>query len=79
VIGEHDPIHVLFHPHRGKPPASVTYRSRFPEPPSPRSVEEAQKPLRPLLLCSDDPQHSYLRYRLDKAFPGYRCILEPYD
>jgi folate-dependent phosphoribosylglycinamide formyltransferase PurN len=79
VVGEPDPIHVLFHPHRGRLPAPVTYKSRFPEPQSLPSFEEARQPLRLLVLCSDDPQHSYLRYRLDQAFPGYRCILEPHD
>ncbi|KAJ9300047.1 hypothetical protein DTO271G3_2164 [Paecilomyces variotii] len=42
-------------------------------------IIEARKPLRLPLLCSDGPQHSYLRYRLDQAFPGYRCILETTD
>lgn len=78
LVGEHDPIHVLFHPDRGRLPTSLTYKSRFHEPLSLRSIE-ARQPLRLLLLCSDDPQHSYLRYRLDHAFPGYRCILETHD
>ncbi|KAI2616099.1 nucleotide-binding domain-containing protein [Hypoxylon sp. NC1633] len=65
LLGEHDPIHVLFHPDRGKLPATTTTnttrtsQSQFPEPPS----------------SSPSPQ-SYLRYRLDQAFPGYRCIVE---
>jgi glycine/D-amino acid oxidase-like deaminating enzyme len=78
LVGEHDPIHVLFHPDRGRLPTAVTYKSRFPEPLSLRSVE-VQKPLRLLVLCSDGPQHRYLRYRLDKTFPGYRCIVETHD
>jgi glycine/D-amino acid oxidase-like deaminating enzyme/folate-dependent phosphoribosylglycinamide formyltransferase PurN len=78
VVGEQDPIHVLFHPDRGRLSTSVTYKSRFHEPLSLRSIE-AQQPLRLLLLCSDDPQHSYLRYRLDQTFPGYRCIVETHD
>ncbi|MCB9234722.1 MAG: hypothetical protein H6581_23925 [Bacteroidia bacterium] len=36
-----------------------------------------ENPLRLLLICSDDPQHTYLRYCLDRKFPGYRCIIEP--
>ena len=78
LVGEHDRIHVLFHPDRGRLPTTMTYKSRFPEPLSLRSAE-ARQPLRLLLLCSDGAQHSYLRYRLDQAFPGYRCILETHD
>ncbi|RFU80689.1 hypothetical protein TARUN_1513 [Trichoderma arundinaceum] len=78
LVGEHDPIHELFHPDRGRLPTAVTYKSRFSEPLSLSSIESRQ-PLRVLLLCSDGPQHSYLRYRLDQAFPGYRCILETHD
>lgn len=82
--GEHDPIHVLFHPDRGKiPPSTVSYKSRSPSPVSSQpgsSIDlKAQPPLRLLLICSDSPNHRYLRYRLDKAFPGYRCIEEPGD
>ncbi len=29
------------------------------------------------LICSDDPQHTYLRFLFDREFPGYKCILEP--
>jgi glycine/D-amino acid oxidase-like deaminating enzyme len=78
LVGEYDRIHVLFHPDRGRLPTTMTYKSRFPEPLSLRSAE-ARQPLRLLLLCSDGAQHSYLRYRLDQAFPGYRCILETHD
>lgn len=77
--GEADPIHVLFHPDRGRLPqqpqgqqdAAVTYRAR-----SPQSSGAAP---RVLLLCGDGPQHRYLRYRLAQAFPGYRCIQETTD
>ncbi|KAK3303704.1 FAD dependent oxidoreductase-domain-containing protein [Chaetomium strumarium] len=78
-LGEHDPIHVLFHPDRGKLPPAATYRSRTPSP-SPilgNGRSQQQSPLKLLLLCSDGPNHRYLRYRLDQAFPGYRCIVEP--
>ena len=75
LIGEHDPMHVLFHPDRGRPPKAVTYRSRSLLS-SPLSNTAARPSLKLLLLCSDGPQHSYLRYRLDQAFPGYRCIVE---
>ncbi|KAH6850672.1 FAD dependent oxidoreductase-domain-containing protein [Chaetomium sp. MPI-CAGE-AT-0009] len=82
--GEHDPIHVLFHPDRGKiPPSNVNYKSRTPSPVSSQpgsSVDlKAHPPLKLLLICSDSPNHRYLRYRLDQAFPGYRCIEEPGD
>ncbi|PLN81478.1 FAD dependent oxidoreductase-domain-containing protein [Aspergillus taichungensis] len=70
--GEADPIHVLFHPDRGRllqqQDAAVTYRARPPQ--------TGVAALRVLLLCGDGPQHRYLRYRLDQAFPGYRCIQE---
>lgn len=78
LIGEHDPMHVFFHPDRGRLPTGITYKSRFPEPLSLRDIE-ARQPLRVLVLCSDGPQHSYLRYRLDQTFPGYRCILETHE
>ncbi|PLB39943.1 FAD dependent oxidoreductase-domain-containing protein [Aspergillus candidus] len=74
--GEADPIHVLFHPDRGRllrqpDTTGVTYRARSPQ----GSVAP-----RVLLLCGDGPQHRYLRYRLDQAFrPGYRCIQETTD
>ncbi|KAH6641039.1 FAD dependent oxidoreductase-domain-containing protein [Chaetomium tenue] len=86
--GEHDPIHTLFHPDRGKIPPSTTttttttttnYKSRSPSPVS-SSIDlkaSSQPPLRLLLICSDSPNHRYLRYRLDQAFPGYHCISEP--
>ena len=80
LVGEDDPLHVLFHPDRGKLPAAVTYRSQSPEASTlPRSVEAQPPSLKLLLLCSDGPQHSYLRYRLDQAFPGYRCIVETHE
>ncbi|KAJ9379541.1 hypothetical protein DTO063F5_7133 [Paecilomyces variotii] len=78
LVGEYDPIHVLFHPDRGRLATATAYKYRIPEPLS-MDVIETRKPLRVLLLCSDGPQHSYLRYRLDQAFPGYRCILETTD
>ncbi|KAK4148576.1 FAD dependent oxidoreductase-domain-containing protein [Chaetomidium leptoderma] len=83
-MGEQDPIHVLFHPDRGKLPLPVTCRSRTPSPvPFLAGINgvkaEAGQPLKLLLVCSDGPQHRYLRYRLDQAFPGYRCIQEPGD
>lgn len=73
LTGERDRIHMLFHPDRGRLPATMTFQSRIPEP---LRNGEVRPPLRLLLLCSDGPQQSYLRYRLDKTFPGYRCILE---
>ena len=79
LVGERDPIHVLFHPDRGKLPISVTDRSQLPEPPALRSIKARRPPLKLLLLCSDGAQHRYLRYRLDQAFPGYRCIVETSD
>lgn len=36
-------------------------------------------PLRVLLICSDDPQHSYLRHQFARAFPNLRCIVESND
>ncbi|GAB0133347.1 hypothetical protein EsDP_00001759 [Epichloe bromicola] len=90
LAAEDDPIHVLFHPDRGKLSPSL-----FCKPEAPRNgglgglgggsdAEAAQQPLsqqplRLLLLCSDGPQHRYIRYRLDLAFPGYRCIQETSD
>ena len=73
LAGEHDPIHVLFHPERGRLSSTVSYKSRS------QQSTEARRPLRLLLLCSDGPQHRYLRYCLDQAFPGYRCIVETDD
>ncbi|KAF2151502.1 nucleotide-binding domain-containing protein [Myriangium duriaei CBS 260.36] len=71
LVGEHDPVHTYFHPARSQlPKTTVTFKSRTLEP---------QTPLKLLLLCSDSPQHDYLRYRLDQAFPDYRCIIEPGD
>ncbi|KAK1634025.1 FAD dependent oxidoreductase-domain-containing protein [Colletotrichum phormii] len=79
-LGEHDPVHILFHPDRGKLPPAVNYRSRTPSPGPTLASPEAQKtPLRLLLVCSDGPQHRYLRYRLDQEFPGYRCVQETSD
>lgn len=82
-MGEDDPVQVLFHPDRGKLP-TVTYRSRSSSPErlltaSPGADSEVEKPLKLLLICSDGPQHRYLRYRLDQAFPGYRCVQETSD
>ncbi|KAK1530169.1 uncharacterized protein CCOS01_05272 [Colletotrichum costaricense] len=78
--GEHDPVHILFHPDRGKLPPAINYRSRTPSPSPALATNEALKtPLRLLLVCSDGPQHRYLRYRLDQAFPGYRCVQETSD
>ena len=76
LVGERDPIHVLFHPDRGKLPTSTTHTSQSVEPSVPRGIEASRAPPRLLLLCSDGAQHRYLRYRLDQAFPGYRCIVE---
>ncbi|KZF20135.1 hypothetical protein L228DRAFT_249806 [Xylona heveae TC161] len=73
--GEHDPIHVLFHPDRGRLPTGTAYNYHSIKPLSMDKVG-ARKPLRLLLLCSDGPQHRYLRYRLDQTFPGYRCVQE---
>ena len=78
LIGEHDPIHELFHPDRGRLPITITHQSRLSMSLSLGS-EKAQQPLRLLLLCSDGPQQSYLRYCVNQAFPGYRCILETND
>lgn len=38
--------------------------------------QESGTPLRLTLICSDDPQHIYLRYLLDQAFENYQCIIE---
>lgn len=38
--------------------------------------QEREKPLRLTLICSDDPQHTYLRYLLDQEFADYQCIIE---
>jgi len=83
-MGEHDPIHVLFHPDRGKlsgAAATVPATSSSPPPLMDAVSLDAptKAPLRLLLLCSDGPQHSYLRYRLDQAFPGYHCVQETGD
>lgn len=78
-MGERDPIHVLFHPDRGKLPSVNTNTPWVPDPkPMLGAIRnaEAQRPVKLLLLCSDGPQHRYLRYRLDQAFPGYHCIQE---
>ncbi|GAP87847.1 putative FAD dependent oxidoreductase [Rosellinia necatrix] len=73
-MGEHDPIHVLFHPDRGKQPRPVG--GTLPLLGGQAMGAGARQPLKLLLLCSDGPQHRYLRYRADQAFPGYRCIQE---
>ncbi|KID91864.1 FAD dependent oxidoreductase, partial [Metarhizium majus ARSEF 297] len=72
LAGELDPVHVLFHPARGKLPRSVSYRSRL------ANVEggAARQPPRVLVLCSDGPQHGYLRHGVDKCLSDYRCIVE---
>ena len=57
---------------------SVIDESKIPSPLSPNNIA-AREPLKLLLLCSDGPQHSYIRYRLDQAYPGYRCIVETHD
>jgi folate-dependent phosphoribosylglycinamide formyltransferase PurN len=82
LMGEDDPIHALFHPDRGKLPPSVAYncQAKCSGLEVGGSVNaEARQSLRLLLLCSDGPQHRYLRYRLDQAFPGYRCVQETSD
>ncbi|KAL1796123.1 hypothetical protein ACET3X_006347 [Alternaria dauci] len=79
LLGEEDPIHVLFHPDRGKlRPAETT---KFQAPCNSLQLQNSsgaktRQPLKLLLLCSDGPQHRYLRYRLEQAFPGYHCIQE---
>lgn len=86
LLGEHDPIHAFFHPDRGRlqtpitavHTGTVTYKSRFPGLLSLRKTA-ARPPLKLLLLCSDGSQHSYLRYCLNRAFPGYRCIVKTGD
>jgi glycine/D-amino acid oxidase-like deaminating enzyme/folate-dependent phosphoribosylglycinamide formyltransferase PurN len=75
LVGESDPIHTWFHPDRGKPPTAVTFRHRFSDP-SVLADLGSSPPLNLLLLCSDGPQHDYLRYRFSQAFPGCRCIVE---
>ncbi|KAK1675207.1 FAD dependent oxidoreductase-domain-containing protein [Colletotrichum godetiae] len=80
LLGENDPVHILFHPDRGKLPPAVNYRSRTPSPgPTLASPDTQKTSLRLLLVCSDGPQHRYLRYRLDQEFPGYRCVQETSD
>lgn len=77
--GEHDPIHVLFHPDRGRlPPVVVGCDTRLPIGLGIEADKGAGRPTKKkvLLLCSDGPQHRYLRYRLDQEFPGYRCVQE---
>ncbi|EEP80737.1 predicted protein [Uncinocarpus reesii 1704] len=78
LVGEYDPIHALFHPDRGRLPIATACKYPISKPLSIDSAE-VRKPVRLLLLCSDGPQHKYLRYRLDQAFPGYHCILETTD
>ncbi|KAI9164091.1 Methionyl-tRNA formyltransferase [Paramyrothecium foliicola] len=78
--GEDDPIHVLFHPDRGKLASAVpALEDRALGGRLQVGIDDAVKrrqPLKLLLLCSDGPQHRYLRYRLDQTFPGYYCIQE---
>ncbi|TKX18735.1 FAD dependent oxidoreductase-like protein 5 [Elsinoe australis] len=69
LVGTFDPIHAIFHPDRGRLPSACAA-------PALRRQEDSPSPFRLLLLCSDGPQHSYLRYRLEEAFPGFRCIVE---
>ena len=78
LLGKPDPIQVLFHPNRGKLPASVHSQPQAHQVISTNIIHQPASP-KLLLLCSDGSQHRYLRYRLDKAFPGYRCIVEPYE
>ena len=40
---------------------------------------DKEAPLSLVLMCSDDPQHTFLRYLLEQQFPGFRCIVEPND
>lgn len=69
--GEHDPIHVLFHPKRSwHDGASVRVQPRL------LHRINSSRPLRLLLLCSDGPEHVYLRYRLENVAPFFRCIVE---
>ncbi|EME46917.1 hypothetical protein DOTSEDRAFT_87328 [Dothistroma septosporum NZE10] len=84
LVNESDPIHTLFHPDRSKSPYAINHSNGHPEKailsmPQSTSIQRTQptgKPLKLLLLCSDGPQHRYLRYVFDQAFPGYRCIVE---
>jgi glycine/D-amino acid oxidase-like deaminating enzyme/folate-dependent phosphoribosylglycinamide formyltransferase PurN len=73
--GEHDPIHVLFHPKRGRH-NEVSSHVRAISQPRLLNRIDSSRPLRLLLLCSDGPEHAYLRYRLDKVAPFFRCIVE---
>ena len=79
LMGEEDPIHVLFHPDRGRLPFAKTIDLQVPC--NSLRLQDSlntkkREPLKLLLLCSDGPQHRYLRYRLDQTFPGYHCIQE---
>lgn len=74
--GEPDPIHILFHPDRGRLPAPARLAPSSTMSSSSSGHEASQK-FKLLLLCSDGPQHKYLRYRLEQICPGYRCIQEP--
>lgn len=64
LVGEHDPIHVLFHPDRGRIPtaATATYRSQFPNAlsPLPRKSER-------LALFTSELEHSF----------NVECCVEP--
>lgn len=41
-----------------------------------RKREQNIGPLKVLLLCSDSPQHKYLRYLISREFPEFCCIVE---
>ncbi|KAJ5775635.1 uncharacterized protein N7511_000646 [Penicillium nucicola] len=73
--GEHDPIHVLFHPERGRQIEVSTIVHPISHPQPLNSIHSSRS-LRILLLCSDGPEHAYLRYCLEKVAPLFRCIVE---
>ncbi|KAK3675252.1 hypothetical protein LTR78_004762 [Recurvomyces mirabilis] len=75
LVGEHDPIHELFHPDRGRLPTVTANKSQVVRPLAQR-ITHASSPLKVLLLCSDGPQHHYLRRRVAKLCPNFRCIVE---
>ena len=78
IMGEDDPIHALFHPSRGMLPRLPVERLRTVARPVEACIAKCAGP-KLLLLCSDGPQHAYLRARLSQTFPGFRCIVETND
>lgn len=75
LAGEPDPIHIFFHPDRGRPVHLSTNTPRGGELLS-LPMTDPRRPMKLLVLCSDGPQHRYLRHRVNKAFPGSRIIVE---